>query len=239
MFGEQAPAEAQLMVDQGATSSQPMAQPAGEGPRSFESYLEQTQGDESLARSLYERDLTEPDRRFDDAESIRKEFNALPEVQDFKTISTGYRALVEAMKDPAGTSDFEIIRRAAQAVEPGLAVRKDDQDSIEAAPSLFGSYAATVRGALSGESRLTDDVRRGLMRIAERSFNANAESFNKTRDFYRGRLSDRGIDPEVLSPLEEAEAVIGTPITATNPQTGEKLILINDQWQPMGASPRG
>jgi len=77
------------------------------------------------------------------------------------------------------------------------------------------------------------------MRIAERSFNANAESFNKTRDFYRGRLSDRGIDPEVLSPLEEAEAVIGTPITATNPQTGEKLILINDQWQPMGASPRG
>lgn len=189
-------------------SARPLVQQRQAPPsQGISQYLNQTGGDEALARTLYERDLTKPDRMFDDAEKVRKEFNALPEVQDFKTVSTGYRALIEAMKDPAGTSDFEIIRRAAQAVEPGLAVRKDDQDSIEAAPSLFGSYSAQVRGALQGKSRLSDDVRAGLMRIAERSYNTNAQAFNKTRAFYRTQLSNRGLDPQILSPLEEAPPV--------------------------------
>lgn len=202
-----------LPTDDGGVSaiaeptSSATAIPPSNNIRSFESYLEQTAGDEALARTLFEKDLNKPNEQFDDIDAIRKEFSSLPEVKDFKLISTGYSALLEAMKDPEGTSDFELIRRAAQAVEPGLAVRKDDQDSIERAPSFFKGFEAAVRGALYGETRLTPEVRQGLLRIAERSYNANAKKFNKTREFYTQQLEKRKLDPTALTPMPIAELV--------------------------------
>lgn len=186
---------------------------------SIEDLLEKYQGDETLAREEMKDNL--PMAKLENLVQLRKEFHGLPEVKDFKLVDTGYKALREAMKDPEGTSDYEIVRRAAQAVEPGLAVRKDDQDSIAQAASLFGQYGASIRNALQGKSKLTPEVRQGLMRVAQRGYNAHADAYNKSLGYYQNRTNKLGFEPFELSPLTEAEmAVIETPVSEVAANSG-------------------
>lgn len=166
----------------------------------YQQALKKYRGDETLARSEVELSMKAPER----VQALRDKFEALPEVKLFPIADSGFKAMQEAFNDPTGTSDVELTRRAIQAIEPGLAVRMDDQQAIENAPSLSQSYKAQMLGALTGESRLSPDVREGLMRIAARSYNQLADKFNMRRSFYINEAKKAGLDPTGITPFGEA-----------------------------------
>lgn len=97
--------------------------------------------------------------------------------------------MLRALQDPTATSDVELTRAAIQAIEPGLAVRTDDQSAISQSAALPDSYKAAMTRALTGESGLAADVRKGLYRIAARRYNANGTKFNELKNFYAGQAS--------------------------------------------------
>lgn len=118
---------------------------------------------------------------------------------DYKYKEQGLKALTQAFLDKKGTSDFELIRRAAQMVEPGLAVRQDDQDSLkQAAGALNVPYQTIV--AAAGGTGLTDEVRQGMMRIAQRSFDSSLQDYNTIRQNFIDRAKAAKLNENLVVP---------------------------------------
>jgi len=121
--------------------------------------------------------------------------------QDFKDKEKGVTALVQAFKDPSGSSDYELIRRAAQSVEPGLAVRTDDISSIQGAASVLGLSTAAISAAISGESKLSPRVRAGIMRIAKRGYDSSLTDYNTLRSSFLERSKAAQLNPDFVVPF--------------------------------------
>ena len=165
--------------------------------RDFESYLKEYSGDEAMAKSAYETDLKRPKELEDEFTSLRKEFEGKAEVKNYILADVGLKAMREAIKDPSATSDVELIRRGIQAIEPGLAVRTDDQTAVYESTSIPGAWKAQIVRALNGESGLSPEVRNGLLKIAERSHKELSTNFNQARDYYVGEARRKGIAGDV------------------------------------------
>lgn len=174
-----------------APSESQTAAPAG--PKTYEQYLEQFDGVESAANAAMAADREKPYKQADQLGSLRKEFSGLQEIKVFETADTGWKSMQKAFLDPTGTSDIELTRGGIQAIEPGLAVRTDDQQAIENSPSLSASMKAQMLGALNGTSKLSPDVRQGLMRIAARRYLEHANKFNAARSSYNGIATRQGL----------------------------------------------
>lgn len=141
------------------------------------------------------------------SESLRKEFSGQDVVKDFKRAEIGLRSLAKAMQDPAATSDVEIIRAAIQAIEPGLAVRTDDQTAIAQSVSIPDSMKAELSRALTGKSGLAPEVRSGLMRIAARRYHEYASEFNQIRGGYKSIAERQKLNPDDVLLYPQAEDV--------------------------------
>lgn len=102
-------------------------------------------------------------------ENLRKEFSKLPQVAEFLYTDQGLRAIKEAVKDNRAMSDVELTRRAIQAIEPGLAVRTDDQTAIANSQSIPNMLKGKLASALNGETALSETDRSALVAIAERA----------------------------------------------------------------------
>lgn len=161
------------------------------GKKTVEQYMKEFQGNKELADAAAKRDMEAPDRKESDLVALRTKFESDPEVQLFQSVDIGFKAMQKAYEDKSGTSDVELTRRGIQAIEPGLAVRTDDQTAIANSSSIPDSWKTFMQGALTGQSKLPPEVREGLMRIAERSYNEHAQVFNKKLAFNLGEFQRR------------------------------------------------
>jgi hypothetical protein len=144
------------------------------------------------------------DRR-DQADTLRKEFNALPEVKNFSLIDNAAKVVAKAVQDPSAVATQELVRRAVQLVEPGMAVREGEQAAIMASQSIPDRFKGELARALSGEGGLQEDTRQGIMRIAQRAYESQASRYKSTKDFYEGLAEERGIPKKAISYIGEAE----------------------------------
>jgi hypothetical protein len=138
--------------------------------------------------------------------------------EPFKYKEQGLKAVTEAYKDKQGTSDYELIRRGAQAVEPSLAVRKDDQDSIQGAASVLGVAYGTLQNAISGSTKLTDEVRDGIMRMVQRSYDSSLQDYNTMHQSFTDRATSHGLSPNLVVPYQ-----VGKPFNALYPDLAAKI----------------
>lgn len=162
----------------------------------------------------------------------------LKQAETFKYKEEGLKALTEAYKDKSGTSDYEIIRRGAQAVEPKLAVRLDDEASLQGAASILGLKLAQVKNAISGESKLDDDVRKGILRIAKRSYNSSLENYNILRNNFLTRAEQAKLNKETIVPFGAGQPFESLypdlNINATDPTSAIDAALARKGYGPDG-----
>lgn len=162
-------------------------------------------------------------KQFDMEIKLSTDFEKI--AKDYRYQEQGFRSMVEAFKDKAGTSDFELIRRGSQAVEPGLAVRRDDEESLRGAASLFGLTLAKMKSIANGETQLDDNVRQGIMRIAARSLNSAGEEYTIARKAAVDRAKAYNLNPERVVVYPEARKALelaeGLDPSIFNPVTGE------------------
>jgi hypothetical protein len=121
---------------------------------------------------------------------------------DYKYKEEGLKALTQAYLDNSGTSDFELIRRGAQMVEPGLAVRADDQQSLIGAASALGMTEQAIKAIVSGETKLDPKVRSGIMRIAQRAYDSSLDRYNTVRDNFLTRAEQAGVNKRNVVPFD-------------------------------------
>jgi hypothetical protein len=196
-----------------------------------------------LARPEAQQVLTKPEKealaaqakltadRRGEADTLRKEFNALPEVKNFSLIDTAAKVVSKAVQDPSAVATQELVRRAVQLIEPGMAVREGEQAAIMASQSIPDRFKGELEKALSGQGGLQEETRAGIMRIAQRAYEAQAERYKATKDFYEGMAEERGIPKKAISYIGEPEP--WAKVAGPQNQAGDKQSQLSSILQQL------
>ncbi len=152
-------------------------------------------------------------KKLADLDSLRKEFNALQPVKDFTQVSKAANALSGALKDKGKVADQELVRYSIQMIEPGMAVREGEQAAVANSQSLPDAWKGELAGALSGKSKLSDEVRQGIARLGSRAYDATKLGYGKALEYYDPLAKQRGLGADqsisFLGQAPEASAVFG------------------------------
>ena len=156
---------------------------------------------------------------------LRKEFNALEDVKDFSNVLQASSALSGALKDKGSVSDQELVRYAIQMIEPGLSVREGEQNAVAASQSLPEAWRGELSKALEGGTKLNDDVREGIKRLATRAYEAKKFNYMKANDYYQGlAINKYGLPQDenisYLGAAPDAGSIFGAtaPIATATPE---------------------
>lgn len=141
------------------------------------------------------------DEKTKKADDLRKEFSGLPEVKNFSLIDTAAKVVAKAVKDPNAVATQELVRRAVQLIEPGMAVREGEQAAIMASQSIPDRLKGELSRAFAGEGGLSASTRDGIMRIAERAYQAQSERYKTTKNYYEGLAKERGLPTKDIAYL--------------------------------------
>lgn len=164
----------------------------------------------------------------DETDKLRKEFSGLPEVKDYSLIDKAAKVVTQAVKDPSAVATQELVRRAVQLIEPGMAVREGEQAAIAKSQSIPDYLKGQLQTALSGEGGLQEDVRQGILRIAQRSYESSAERYKTTKDFYEGIAKERGLPVKDISYLGESQPWSVLTGGAKSPEVQNKETQLNN-----------
>lgn len=145
--------------------------------------------------------------RFTRAQSFADDFRNEKTVQHFELVRRGLPAMYEAFKDKTGVSDVELTRRGIQTIEPGLAVRGDDERAILESPNLPAQWKHAMIRTLQNGTKLPDDVREGLLLIGARSYKHNRNAVQELVKGYTTKGARYGVDPVDFNPYGEAPPV--------------------------------
>lgn len=140
----------------------------------------------------------------DEYDKLRAQFNALPEVKNYSLVKNAATVVGQAVKDPSAVATQELVRRAVQLIEPGMAVREGEQAAIANSQSIPDQWKGALQKAINGTGGLEKDVREGILRIAQRSYEANASTYNDIQAFYQNLAKERRLGDRPISYLGNA-----------------------------------
>jgi len=164
----------------------------------------------------------------DETDKLRKEFSGLPEIKEYSLIDKAAKVVVQAVKDPSAVATQELVRRAVQLIEPGMAVREGEQAAIAKSQSIPDYLKGQLQTALSGQGGLQEDVRQGILRIAQRSYESSAERYKATKDFYEGIAKERNLPVKDISYLGESQPWSALTGGAKSPEVQNKETQLNN-----------
>lgn len=141
---------------------------------------------------------------------LRKEFNALPEVKNYKTVLPIIESVNRAPDTPAG--DIDLIYGVGKIMDPDSVVREGEMNIV----IKSGSPAQRLTGFLEyvqGGGRLTQDQRKQLIEVMESRVKGLEENYTRARGAYGGIATKQGLDPEdifIESPLRSRKPTQST-----------------------------
>ena len=162
-------------------------------------------------------------KKTEQVDALRKEFSGLPEVKNYSLIDNAAKIVTKAVKDPSSVATQELVRRAVQLIEPGMAVREGEQAAIIASQSIPDRLKGELTRAFAGEGGLSEPTREGILRIAERAYTAQADRYKVTKDYYEGMAKERNLPSNKISYLGEAPS--WEKITSSEPSSSKQSTL--------------
>lgn len=133
----------------------------------------------------------------DEYDAMRREFNSNEDVKKFSYVSTAAETVAKAAQDPSAVAVSELTKRAVQLIEPGLAALQGETDAIKNSSSIPEAWKSQLNQALTGQGGLGPDVREGIIRLAKRSYEAQATKYEQARSFYQNELNSRNIPRDI------------------------------------------
>lgn len=184
-----------------------------------------------------------------DSTKIREEFLNRPEVKEYVTINTQVRSMDTLLKKATegnlqnkAALDQALITMFNKLTDPTSVVRESEYARTPQNLPLANRFSGALQKLAKGGAGLTDQDRLALVWGAKVIANERGRTFNETLSGYEDLSSEYGIESNLitrgLSPHQDYG--LTTPgvtsylegQTATNPQTGERLIFRAGKWQP-------
>lgn len=174
----------------------------------------------------------------DKESNLRKEFNSLPEIKNFKDVEFGYNKIKESSKDPSAAGDLSIIYGFMKMNDPGSVVRESEfatADQARAAMSRLEesgvsmpSIVVSAIQKLETGQRLLPEQRQDFINQSSSLYRAQALQVNRAKDQYSKIAESYGYDPLrviTVNPLDLKSAKkLPPPETVIGP-TARKIKL--------------
>ena len=152
---------------------------------------------------------------FKNSATLRKEFDSLPEVKQFKEVSTAYDKIQRAAKRPSAAGDLSLIFGYMKMLDPGSTVREGEFANAQNAGGVGDRIVAQYNRIKDGE-RLSESQRADFLRQAEELYSAQGANYASAADRYRGLAKKSGI------PEDDVAVMMAKPGTkAAAPQAGK------------------
>ena len=145
---------------------------------------------------------------YKDLDAMRKEFNALKEVKDYKEVKTAYDKIKAAAQSATPAGDISLVFAYMKIVDPGSTVREGEFATAADAGSLPTKIVNIYNKILEG-TRLSPEQRNDFLMRADELAKAQLEQAHLTANYYRGIADERGWDktkvvPSYFGEVEEA-----------------------------------
>lgn len=168
----------------------------------------QSPGEKKLAEALAEKQagniayggVFDPEKAAAIEDSMRKELKQGTPVEQFQKGEVAFQNMVKAFPDTSGASDLDFLYGAVQTREPGMAVRKDDQDLARAAFGIGGVFSDAA-GYLTSGRKFTPEMRKAMLDAAGRARDARINLLKQDFDTASGIAERRKIDPKNIIPF--------------------------------------
>lgn len=158
---------------------------------------------------------------------VRKEFNDLPEVKNYKIAFPAYKAISDAATRNTPQADISLIYGLAKLYDPTSVVREGEYNTIansQAIPEWLKGQAQRVMGG----GKLTPETKRQIMTEATGRVVTYQTEFEKAQKTYESIVKDRGGDPsKVFTPVGEKVQQTRS-VKRTGTYNGKKVIEYSD-----------
>ena len=136
------------------------------------------------------------------ARQLRTEFEAKPDIKNFREVEASYRQVRQLAASGSATDDVGLIFSFMKMLDPGSVVREGEYALVGRAQGLTGRALLALQRIDSGQS-LTPDLRREVAQTANQVYQSRLQRYNELENQYRTYAQEDGIDPNrVVSPRE-------------------------------------
>lgn len=126
---------------------------------------------------------------------LRKEFNARPEVKEFRDVSTSYRQIEKLKTQDTGPGDISLIFSFMKMLDPGSVVREGEFATAQNSGGIPDRIVNAYNKALSGE-RLNKKQRDEFANQARNIFDTRKTRFDEISEEYRGYAQGYDLNPD-------------------------------------------
>lgn len=173
----------------------------GEAPRSGGTRVVATGENRgpTVAQARADRNEQNRNERADNAEvsRLRREYNARPEVKNYREIDNSYRAMETAVRNPSAAGDINLIFSYMKVLDPTSTVREGEFATASNAGSAFDRLGNLYNRALNGQ-RLNADQRQDFLAQAGSLRESRRRGFDQVTAEYSQEAELLGFSPSRL-----------------------------------------
>lgn len=125
---------------------------------------------------------------------LRKEFDKLPEVQNFRTVRTQGQQIRQLAKNPNAQNDIAMIFSYMKMLDPTSVVREGEFATAQNAAGVPDQIRNLFNRAQNGE-RLNPQQRLNMVQSADSIYSTQREIYNQRAQQFRGYAEDNGVEP--------------------------------------------
>jgi hypothetical protein len=147
-----------------------------------------------------------PQKNFENATTLRKEYSAEPVVKQYRTVVPMLETAKDATTRPSRAADINLVYAFAKLMDPDSVVRESETGMVMATGTV-GDKIGAYLGQLNGGPMLKPETRANLIRELESRFGPMQQSYQQITDAY-GKIADSGGVPRehVILPIRPPKA---------------------------------
>jgi hypothetical protein len=174
---------------------------------------------------------------FENTQKLRGEFRAEPIYKAHQEVQSAFNQVKDGLEAKSPAGDLAAATKFMKLLDPGSVVRESELAlAMQAGGALdrLTSYASNVANG----TKLTDKQRTDFKDLSTKFFNTSAQLFNEKQKEFSDIAKRYDFNPKDVTgePVKLQGGKPNNAITATNQQTGEKLMSTDGgkTWKPMG-----
>jgi hypothetical protein len=146
--------------------------------------------------------------------ALRKEFDDLPEVKNYKQALPAYKGIEDAVKRNTTASDINIVYGIAKLYDPTSVVREGEYATVANSPNIPEKIKGYAQ-YLNNGGRLTEATKKQILTEAQSRMTGFEGEYKSARDNYTSIAKRSNADPSLLFPSEFKSAITKAPAKAS------------------------
>lgn len=175
-----------------------------------------------------------PREIFKDSMSLKKDFDAQPEVKGFKEVQGAWDQISTALSDPSPANDLAAATKFMKLLDPGSVVRESELAMAMQASGALDRFTNLGQRVMKGH-KLTPEQRKDFYASGEALYNASKNRFGETVSQYEGIAQQYGLDAQFIpkqAPKSESRKVKmgGKDVDAKRAPDGNYYVKSGNRW---------